>query len=240
MMRSRSLLLGPPLIFVGFVVGRITGGMGTRMPTPTSEVASESAAAPARAVVSTVACSQNLSEARLKLAICLAYLPPGNAGTSRSAEATLSLRKLPFRGGKRLSHPITTEMIEPTDSIYVQRSEGSIHFYGPGEWPPPGGPGVGSKILNRKRADETIELSPPDGFPEPEGPLSMPGETEEDRITRLFKATTNAILVQHADGSRDVYAPEKWPPPDGPEARILTRRLGDGGADWFPPDDDPN
>ena len=192
--------------------------------------------------MSTTACTQDLSETRLKLAICLAYLPPGNPGTTRSAEATRRPPALPFRGGKRLSRPITTEMIEPTDSIFVQRSDGSIHFYGPGEWPPPGGPGVGSKILNRKRADGTIELSPPDGFPEPDGPVSMPGETEEERITRLFKATTNAILVQHADGSRDVYAPDKWPPPDGPEpgARILTRRLGDGGPDWFPPDDASN
>lgn len=238
------MLLVPLLILVGFVLGRLTGGTGARTHALAPEVASASAPAPApaREVASMTACTKDLSETRLKLAICAAYLSPGNPGATRSAEATQRPPALRFRGGKRLSSPITTEMIEPTDSIFVKRSDGSIRFYGPGEWPPPGGPGVGSKILNRKRADGTIELSPPDGFPEPEGPVVMPGETEEERITRLFKATTNAILVQHADGSRDVYAPDEWPPPNGPEpgARILTRRLGDGGADWFPPDDDSN
>ena len=238
MMRRRSLLLALPLLLVGFVLGRLTGGAGARTHASVPEVAP----APAPAAVSTTACIKDLSEARLKLALCAAYLPPMDAASTRSAEATRHPPALRFRGGKRLSSPITTEMIEPTDSVFVRRSDGSIHFYGPGEWPPPGGPGVGSKILNRKRADGTIELSPPDGFPTPDGPVSMPGETEEERITRLFKATTNAILVQHADGSRDVYAPDEWPPPGGPEpgARILTRRLGDGGADWFPANDDSN
>ena len=238
-MRSRSLLLAPLVLLVGiiaFEAGRRTEartGMPDHAAAPTQAPVPAQASAPVHAT----ACGKELADTKTKLGICLTYRAP------EETERPPALRAL-MEAGKaevivRLDKPLTAEMIEPTDTILVKRPNGTIRQYGPGEWPPPGGPGVGSNILRRRRANGETEVSPFDSFPEPEGPVSMPGETENEKVGRRIRETPGAIVVRHANGSLKIYAPGEWPPPGGaePGARVLGHRPGDAGIVWSPLDD---
>jgi hypothetical protein len=231
-MRSRSLLFLPFILLVGLVVFEAGRRVGARTAASIPEAPMHaSAGARAPAPVRATTCEKELAETKLKLGLCLAY---GSPRTTPSAGATQNPLALLGRRieGVRLDRALTTEMIDPTDDkVVVQRPDGTVRIYSPGQWPPPGGPGVGSKILRRTRADGTVEMSSPDGFPEPEGPTSMPGEVEPERLGRLMRETPGAFLVRRADGSLHVYGPNEWPPPGGPEpgASVLQRSRGDAG-----------
>lgn len=231
-MRGRFLLFLPLILLVGLVVFEAGRRLGARTAAPIPEVPMlASTAARAPAPVHATTCEKELAETKLKLGLCLAY---GSPKTTPAEEAPQN----PFAAlgpritGVKLDKVLTTEMIEPTDDrVVVRRPDGTIRMYSFGEWPPPGGPGVGSQILGRRRADGRVELSPPDGFPKPEGPTSMPGELERERIGRLMRETPGALLVRRADGTLHVYGPSEWPPPGGPEpgASVLQRSRGDAG-----------
>jgi len=240
-MRNRSLLFLPLVLLVGLVVFEARRRVGAKTATPISEAPGyASTTARVSASVPKTACEKELAETKLKLGITLAYDSPRTTPPEEASQNPFAALG-PKITGVKLDKVLTTEMIEPTDDrIVVRRPDGTMRMYSHGEWPPPGGPGVGSQILGRRRADGRVELSPPDGFPKPEGPTSMPGELERERIGRLMRETPGAILVRHADGSLKVYAPSDWPPPGGaePGARVLERR-GDAGI-VSPSNDGPN
>lgn len=239
-MRSPSLLLGSLILLIGIVSFEAGRRMGTRTVTSAHPPASIQAPAPVQpsAPAHASSCDKDLAAAKSKLGICLAYRAPGETEIPPSLQALMEVGKAEVI--VRLDKPITSEMIEPTDSIVVRRPDGTVHAYGPSEWPPPGGPGVGSKILRRRRTNGETEVSPLDAFPEPEGTVSMPGETKNESLGRLIRETPGAIVVRHADGSLNVYAPGEWPPPGGlePRAIVLGHRRGDGEMVWTRPNND--
>ena len=240
-MRNRSLLFLPLVLLVGLVVFEAGRRAGAKTAAPISEtptLVSASASARAPAPVHKSTCGKDLAETKLQLGICLAYGSPKTTPTEEAPPNPYAI--LSRKGtGVRLEKALTTEMIEPTDRVVVRRPDGTVRMYSPGQWPPPGGPGVGSQIVGRRRADGRVELSPRDGFPEPDGPTSMPGELEPERIGRLIAETPGAIVVRHADGELKIYAPGEWPPPGGaePGARVIGHRPGDAGIVWSPLDD---
>jgi hypothetical protein len=47
-------------------------------------------------------------------------------------------------------------MRETPGAILVRRADGSLKVYAPSEWPPPGGPEPGARVLERRHVDAGI------------------------------------------------------------------------------------
>lgn len=155
---ARRFVFGASLMILGFALGLATP-RPTGSPSPATPPLRIPASGPADQGPPRDACKSQLSSTRTHLAICLAYRtsPEPSAPTPPPCPTAI----MP---GETQGEETARLVRASTEAVLVRRPDGSTRVYGPGEWPPPGGPGIGSHLIARKLpGDGGMEWRSPDG-----------------------------------------------------------------------------
>jgi hypothetical protein len=141
------------------------------------------------------ACRSELVNARMQLAICLAFRAPPEPSVAPLPSVAPAAPPELDAYTARLVRTNTTN----TETVTVRTGERGFRVYPPGAWPPPDGPDPGARVIAR-RLDGGTEVYDADG--------GSRIETDGPPISALLEA------FRARDAARDAGRIDSGPPPE--------------------------